>query len=71
MKEKRYSEEQIVRILQEADDGKPVAEVFREYGGRSGGGPSVAAHPDSPHASAHPHASTLMQGMLGLPLRAA
>ncbi len=45
MKGKRYSEEQIVRILQEADDGKPVAEVFRAYRGRSKGAPSVAAHP--------------------------
>ena len=32
MKGKRYSEEQIVRILQEVDGGKSVAGVCREYG---------------------------------------
>jgi putative transposase len=32
MKGKRYSEEQIVRILQEVEGGKSVAEVCREYG---------------------------------------
>ena len=32
MKGKRYSEEQIVRILKEVEKGKPVAEVCREHG---------------------------------------
>lgn len=32
MKGKRYSKEQIVRILQEVDGGKSVAGVCREYG---------------------------------------
>ena len=30
-KGKRYSEEQIIRILREIETGKPVAEVCREY----------------------------------------
>lgn len=32
MKGKRYSEEQIVRILKEVEGGKPVSEVCREHG---------------------------------------
>jgi putative transposase len=32
MKGKRYSEEQIVRILKEVEGGKPVAEVCRGHG---------------------------------------
>jgi len=32
MKGNRYTEEQIVRILQEVNGGKSVAGVFREYG---------------------------------------
>ena len=32
MKGKRYSEEQIVRILKEVEKGKPIAEVCREHG---------------------------------------
>lgn len=32
MKKTRYSEEQIVGILKEADAGIPVAEVCRKYG---------------------------------------
>ena len=32
MKGNRYTEEQIVRILQEVNGGKPVAGVFREHG---------------------------------------
>jgi len=32
MKGKRYSEEQIIRILREAETGKSVAEVCREHG---------------------------------------
>jgi len=32
MKGKRYSEEQIVRILKEVEGGRSVAEVCREYG---------------------------------------
>lgn len=32
MKGRRYSEEQIVRILKEVEGGKPVAEVCREHG---------------------------------------
>jgi putative transposase len=29
---KRYTEEQIVRILKELENGKPLAEICREYG---------------------------------------
>lgn len=32
MKGKRYKEEQIVRILQEVEEGKSIAQVCREYG---------------------------------------
>ena len=32
MKGKRYSEEQIIRILREAEAGKTVAQVCREHG---------------------------------------
>ncbi len=32
MKGKRYSEEQIVRILKEVEKGRPVADVCREHG---------------------------------------
>ena len=32
MKKKRYTEEQIVRILGEVERGKPVVSVCREYG---------------------------------------
>lgn len=32
MKGKRYSEEQIVRILKEVEEGKPVADVCRRHG---------------------------------------
>lgn len=32
MKGKRYSEEQIIRIMKEVEGGKPVAEVCRSYG---------------------------------------
>ena len=32
MKGKRYSEEQIVRILKEVEKGKPVADVCRDHG---------------------------------------
>ncbi len=32
MKGKRYSEEQIIRILREAECGKSVAQVCREHG---------------------------------------
>jgi len=32
MKGKRYSEEQIIRILKEVESGKTVADVCREYG---------------------------------------
>ena len=32
MKGKRYSEEQMVRILKEVEKGKPVADVCREHG---------------------------------------
>jgi len=32
MKKKRYSEEQIIRILREVESGSPVAEVARQYG---------------------------------------
>ena len=31
-KGKRYSEEQIIRILQEVENGRSVAEVVRQYG---------------------------------------
>ena len=31
MKRKRYSEEQIVRVLEEASSGTPVTEVCRKY----------------------------------------
>ncbi len=32
MRRSRYSEEQIIRVLQEAESGTPVKEVCREYG---------------------------------------
>ncbi len=32
MKRKRYSEEQIIKILKEAEGGLPVEEVVRKYG---------------------------------------
>lgn len=32
MKGKRYSEEQIIRILKEVESGKSVAQVCRKYG---------------------------------------
>lgn len=32
MKGKRYSEEQIVRMVSEVEGGKPIAQVCREYG---------------------------------------
>ena len=32
MKKKRYSEEQVIRILREVESGSPVAEVARQYG---------------------------------------
>ena len=32
MKRRKYSEDQIVRILQEADAGVPVVELVRKYG---------------------------------------
>jgi len=32
MKRKRYSEQQIVKILKEAEAGVPVADLSREYG---------------------------------------
>ena len=32
MKRKRYTEEQIVRILKEVEEGKPIASSCREYG---------------------------------------
>jgi putative transposase len=32
MKSKRYTEEQIIRILQEVESGNPVVTVCRQYG---------------------------------------
>jgi len=32
MKGKRYSEEQIIRILKQVEDGTPVSQVCREHG---------------------------------------
>jgi putative transposase len=32
MKSKGYTEEQIIRILQEVESGSPVASVCRQYG---------------------------------------
>ncbi len=32
MKSKRYTEEQIIRILQEVESGNPVASVCRQHG---------------------------------------
>ena len=32
MKQKRYSEEQIIHILKEAEAGMPVADVCRKHG---------------------------------------
>lgn len=32
MKRKRYSEEKIIQIVKEAEGGRPVAEMGREYG---------------------------------------
>ncbi len=32
MRKSRYSEEQIIRVLQEVESGRPVKEVCREYG---------------------------------------
>ena len=32
MKGSRYTEEKIIRVLQEADAGKKVADICREYG---------------------------------------
>ncbi len=32
MKKKRYSEEQIIKILKEAEAGAPVTELCRKYG---------------------------------------
>ena len=32
MKQKRYSEEQIIQILKEAEAGMPVADVCRKHG---------------------------------------
>ena len=32
MKNKRYSEEQVIKILQELESGKTVAETCRKYG---------------------------------------
>ena len=36
MRKTRYSEEKIIRVLQEAESGKPVKEVCREHGIASG-----------------------------------
>ena len=38
MKRKRYSEEQIIRILREIDSGKSVAQACREYNGAASKG---------------------------------
>jgi putative transposase len=32
MRKTRYSEEEIIRVLQEVESGRPVKEVCREYG---------------------------------------
>jgi len=32
MRKTRYSEEQIIRVLQEVESGRPVTEVCREHG---------------------------------------
>ena len=32
MKSKRYTEEQVIRILQEVESGSPVVSVCRQYG---------------------------------------
>jgi putative transposase len=32
MRKSRYSEEEIIRVLQEVESGRPVKEVCREYG---------------------------------------
>lgn len=32
MKRKRYSEEQIIQVLKEAEVGLPIAEICRKYG---------------------------------------
>lgn len=32
MKQKRYSEEQIIKILKEAESGMPVSELCRKHG---------------------------------------
>ena len=32
MKRKRYTEEQVIRILKEVEGGRPVTEVCRKYG---------------------------------------
>jgi len=36
MRKSRYSEEQIIRVLQEVESGKSVKDVCREYGIASG-----------------------------------
>ena len=36
MRKGRYSEEEIIRVLQEAESGRTVKEVCREYGNASG-----------------------------------